>query len=131
MILSQIFVTLSCTNRCTCFFTGSGVFLEMRKPEWILPWYWNTRIHPFWSSLRSSRYCLQSQQMPLETSIFIGVIVYSDSIALSAKVNSQWQEVVTVAFPVVSAHILRNLVSTSVSVTCSWSVSVASLLSRV
>lgn len=46
--------------------------------------------------------------MRLETPIFIGVYVDPDSRAFSARVDSQWQDVVTVAFPMVSVQISEN-----------------------
>lgn len=89
-ILSRIFVASSCTRKCTTIFTSSGVFSGICQPAWLLPWYSDTRTRTFWLWLRRSRYCSQNQQMRLETPIFIGVDVDSDSRAFSPKVNSQW-----------------------------------------
>ena len=130
MTLSRIPMTSSSTKMCISRFKSSGVESGIRQPAWILPWYSETSIRTFWLGLRKFRYFSQSQQMRLETPIFIGVVVRSDSRALSARVSSQWQDVVTVSFSVGCGWISGNLTLTSSAVTCSWSFFVASSLSK-
>ena len=131
MICSRISVISSCTRVCIFILTPSGVHPGTRHPEWILPWYSEINIRAPLLSLRKSKYCSQSQQMRLETPILIGDNVGPDLIAFSARVNSQWSDVVTVALFVVATMISGYLVLTSSSVTCSSSCFSASSLSKV
>ena len=89
MIRSRISVISSCTRVCIFILTSSGVHPGTRHPEWILPWYSEINIRTLLLSLRKSKYFSQSQQMRLETPILIGTDVRPDSIAFSARVNSQ------------------------------------------
>ena len=131
VIRSRISVISSCTRVCIFILTSSGVHPGTRHPEWILPWYSEINIRALLLSLRKSKYFSQSQQMRLETPILIGANVSPNLIAFSARVNSQWSDVVIVALSVVSTMISGYLVLTSSSVTCSWSCFSASSLSRV
>lgn len=131
IIRPRISTISSCTRVCIFILTSSGVHLGTRHPEWILPWYSEVNIFTPLLSLKKSKYCSQSQQMRLETPILIGANVSPGLIAFSARVSSQWSDVVIVTLSVVPTMISGYLVLMSSSVTCSSSCFSASSLSRV
>lgn len=115
MIPSRISLISSCTRLCINISTSAGVPPGSRHPEWILPWYWEINIHAPLLSLKESKYRLQSQKTLLEIPVLIGADVSANLIAFSAKVNSQWSDVVTVVLAVVSTMISGYLVLISSS----------------